>query len=236
MSTSIIDTITLPSDAGVVHFKTLANKNIFVTYKRNQSTIRQIVDKLNDNYDCKISSGTMRYFSLQLKNWVSEEDFDKTPQKCGLDSKTTIYLKVDHKYDPTKTEDDYAKIAKEKQEYIKTIDTSGPQIFVKTLTGPNACTYTIPVSLNQSVYDLKLLIEQKTDVPPDEQRLLFAGKQLEDGRSIHQYNIRAESTLHLVQRLRGGMYHETSGKNGDFQKLADCVLNIDSNDKIICLC
>ncbi|CAE7482153.1 ubi [Symbiodinium sp. CCMP2592] len=96
----------------------------------------------------------------------------------------------------------------------------GYQIFLKTLTGS---TVTVRVEESETIGNFKEKVHRLEGIPPDRQRLIFAGIQLEGDKTFSDYGIKRASTIHVVLSLRGGMYEGISGRKG-FEVLPDKIV------------
>lgn len=208
--------------------KTPNNQTIISKYRKNYTTIKNIVNSLKKKfkYAYNLNGKYQTDFKLKKNDLYLEENRyieDYNINNSNKIDTINIVAEKNNEYDSN-----YTSFINEVDDVVKK---EKIKIQIKNMNG-QIISFDIPS--NEKVLNLKYMILDREGIPIDQIRLVFSGSQLDDNKRLDDYTIKANSNIHLVLRLKGGMFHEFSGRNGNYELIRttlNYLLEIE-NDKI----
>ncbi len=215
-------TILLNDNCDIINIETFNEHNIYVVYNKHKTTISSLKKKLFENYECK--GDNIKYIDEIKLEDVSTgsylENNDCNTLLSEIISNNKFFKMKLSRYCDSPTDLSYL------QNKLNNA-TNKFEVTIKSLTGK--C-LSFEVTNNMTVYELKSLIfHSKERIPVSECKIIYSGIQLENEKALEFYNITPHAVLHLILSLRGGMFHESSGKNGGYQQLHDIIIYVDQD-------
>jgi ubiquitin C len=171
------------------------------TLRSQDVTFRSMFDIPRGGMQLFVKTLTGKTVSIEVEEGESIEDVKaKIAEKEGIPPEQQRLIFGGQQLQDSKTLDDYD-VGDDATLHLVLRLRGGMQLFVKTLTGK---TVSIEVEEGESIEDVKAKIAEKEGIPPEQQRLIFGGQQLQDSKTLDDYDVGDDATLHLVLRLRGG--------------------------------